>query len=152
MRSTEEIASDIVKLGPEFARTFNAMADLLAELEESMGWIEDLESLRTEISEFTSNVHGEVSELWEHWRNKELFEQSKKATAAGILLTNEAEEAADIVIRVMAYANRGAGSGLIARDRWEKFKVGFLDVGRAIVAKSAHINAKRERRHGGKQA
>ena len=148
-RSKMEIAKDIEATGLEFAPLMQKMSELLAELEESMGWLEGVEGAKQEAAEFTANVGGEVSEWREHWRNGVLFEQSKKGKAAGVLLTNEEEEVADIVIRAMAYAGRRVRTSPMTTAR--ALACGECKIGEAIVIKSL-INASRERRHGGKQA
>lgn len=148
-RSKMEIAKDIKATGLEFAPLMQRMSELLAELEESMGWLDGVDGAKQEAAEFTANVGGEVSEWWEHWRNGVLFEQSKKGKAAGVLLTNEEEEVADIVIRAMAYAGRRVRTSPMTTAR--ALACGECKIGEAIVIKSL-INASRERRHGGKQA
>lgn len=148
-RSKMEIAKDIEATGLEFAPLMQRMSELLAELEESMGWLDGVDGAKQEAAEFTANVGGEVSEWWEHWRNGVLFEQSKKGKAAGVLLTNEEEEVADIVIRAMAYAGRRVRTSPMTTAR--ALACGECKIGEAIVIKSL-INASRERRHGGKQA
>ena len=170
-RSKMEIAKDIEATGLEFAPLMQRMSELLAELEESMGWLDGVDGAKQEAAEFTANVGGEVSEWWEHWRNgvldlrallggglhrhqivvndQALFEQSKKGKAAGVLLTNEEEEVADIVIRAMAYAGRRVRTSPMTTAR--ALACGECKIGEAIVIKSL-INASRERRHGGKQA
>lgn len=150
-RSKSEIAKDIEVVGLEFAPLMQKMSELLAELEESMGWLEGVEGAKQEAAEFTANVGGEVSEWWEHWRNGVLFEQSKKGKAAGLLLTNEAEEVADIVIRTMAYAGRRVHASPMTTARALACGKCKILIGEAIVIKSL-INASRERRHGGKKA
>lgn len=155
-RSKMEIAKDIESTGLEFAPLMQKMSELLAELEESMGWLDGVDGAKQEAAEFTANVGGEVSEWWEHWRNGVLFEQSKKGKAAGVLLTNEEEEVADIVIRAMAYAGRRPRDSHVAANRRTHLRDNQHDdirlpIGEAIVIKSL-INASRERRHGGKQA
>jgi len=155
-RSKSEIAKDIEATGLKFAPLMQQMSELLAELEESMGWLDDVEGAKQEAAEFVANVGGEVSEWWEHWRNGVLFEQSKKAEKAGVELTNEAEEVADIIIRAMAYAGRRPRDSHVAANRRAHLRDNQHDdirlpIGEAIVIKSL-INTTRERRHGGKQA
>lgn len=150
-RSKLEIAKDIESVGLEFAPLIQKMSELLAELEESMGWLEGVEGAKQEAAEFTANVGGEVSEWWEHWRNGALFEQSKKGMAAGVPLTNEAEEVADIMIRAMAYAGRRVRTSPMTTARALACGECKIPIGEAIVIKSL-INASRERRHGGKKA
>lgn len=88
------------------------------------------------IAVMTSNLHGEVSELWEAYRSGKLNEPCDKAHKMKELgiepLTCIEEELADIVIRAM--------------DTAQEYGV---DLGRAIVAKDAY-NQTRPHRHGGK--
>lgn len=77
---------------------------------------------------FCSNLHGEVSELWEATRHGTLRAPCNK----GIPLTNAEEELADIVIRAMDTA----------------VTLG-IDLGRAIQIKSGY-NESREFMHGKK--
>lgn len=94
------------------------------------------------IASFTANLHGEVSEFWEAYRNGQLNEPCDKTEAMkeahegeGFLrLTCAEEELADIVIR--AFDAAGALG---------------IQLGRAIVAKH-NYNTTRSHRHGGKRA
>jgi NTP pyrophosphatase (non-canonical NTP hydrolase) len=79
---------------------------------------------------WVANLHGEVSELWEAYRNGKLDEPCDK----GIPLTNAEEELADIVIRAFDTAGQ----------------LGF-DIERAILVKLEY-NASRPYLHGGKKA
>lgn len=85
-------------------------------------------------AEYCSNLHGEVSELWEAYRAGNLSNECDKApkmTAANVrVLTCAEEELADIIIRAFDTA---IGLG--------------IDIGRAIHDKSEY-NATRPRMHG----
>ena len=85
-----------------------------------------------------ANLHGEVSELWEAYResrlNVECDKGDKMREASVPVLTCAEEELADIVIRAL--------------DTAVELRV---DIGRAVVAKMA-FNATRSHRHGGKVA
>ncbi len=85
-----------------------------------------------------SNLHGEISELWEAYRDGKLdkpCDKSEKMAAMGLpVITCAAEELADTVIR--------------AFDTADYHKI---DIGQAILAKM-RFNAKREFKHGGKLA
>lgn len=81
-------------------------------------------------AEFCSNLHGEVSELWEAYRKGEL----KKKCDKPISLSCAAEELADIIIRAMDTA----------------VTLG-IDIGEAIAEKDRY-NQTRPFKHGGKKA
>jgi NTP pyrophosphatase (non-canonical NTP hydrolase) len=87
-------------------------------------------TLRQHMGEWIANLHGEVSELWEAYRNRTLFLPCDKACD----LTNAEEELADTAIRCMDTA----------------VSLG-VDLGRAIRIKSEY-NRGRPRLHGGKLA
>jgi len=80
--------------------------------------------------EMCANIHGEVSELWEAYRNSKLASPCDKLCG----LTCAEEELADIVIRVMDLAG-----------------VMKISLGAAIQAKS-NYNRTRPHRHGDKKA
>lgn len=90
------------------------------------------------VSSLVANLHGEVSEFWEAFRNGKLSEPCDKAEKMDELglttLTCAEEELADIVIR--AFDAAGALR---------------IDLGRAIIVKH-NYNTTRSHRHGGKQA
>ncbi len=89
---------------------------------------------RSEIENFaiwTTNIHGEVSELWEAARKGELTQHCGKV---GCDLSCEEEEIADIIIRALDLA---AARG--------------LDIGQAVLAKHLY-NCSRPHMHGGKKA
>jgi NTP pyrophosphatase (non-canonical NTP hydrolase) len=84
----------------------------------------------------TANLHSEVSELWESFRNGTLnhdCDKSEKMKAAGLSpLTNLEEEIADIVIRALDTARENG-----------------IDVGNAVRVKDAY-NQTRPHMNGGK--
>lgn len=82
------------------------------------------------IGSWIANLHGEVSELWEAYRNRKLFLKCDKACD----LTCAEEELADIMIRCM---DTSVALG--------------VDLGRAIRIKSEY-NRSRPHKHGGKLA
>ena len=84
------------------------------------------------VSEFIANLHGEVSELWEAYRNHKLSDPCGKATLEP--LTCAEEELADIIIRALDTA-----------VTWD------IDIEHAIAVKMAY-NRTREHKHGGKAA
>jgi NTP pyrophosphatase (non-canonical NTP hydrolase) len=95
---------------------------------EKDGDIYDSENGR--FGEFCSNLHGEVSELWEAWRKGNLYNPCDKP----IDLCCAAEELADIIIRAMDTA----------------VTLG-IDIGEAIANKDAY-NQTRPYKHGDKKA
>jgi NTP pyrophosphatase (non-canonical NTP hydrolase) len=89
-------------------------------------------------SVFSANLHGEVSEFWEAFRDGTLNEPCDKAhkmEALGLQpLTCAEEEIADALIRTLDTANAFG-----------------VDVAKAVAAKIAY-NATRPKLHGGKKA
>ena len=87
---------------------------------------------------YTSNLHGEISELWEAYRKGQLNEPCDKAEemkSYGLpVLTSIEEELADIVIRAL-----------------ETARIHDVDMARAVAIKDA-FNQERPHRHGGKKA
>ena len=81
-------------------------------------------------AEFISNIHGEVSELWEAYRRGNLFEKCDKP----IQLTCLEEELADIIIRALDTARTHG-----------------IDIANAVQVKSDY-NETRSYKHGGKRA
>jgi NTP pyrophosphatase (non-canonical NTP hydrolase) len=118
--------------------TLNKIADAVHELAWKKGWHSDSETEDAFIERACNNLHNEVSELHEAWRNNELHEPCDKRNdmeLAGISpLTFIEEEFADIIIRVL--------------DNCRKLKV---DIQSAVERKHAY-NATRAQRHGGKRS
>lgn len=85
-----------------------------------------------------NNIHNEISELHEHWRNNQLFSLCDKTEKIKMLglepLTNLEEELADIMIRVMDTA----------------VHLG-IDIQKSIITKQIY-NRSRPFRHGGKKS
>lgn len=83
---------------------------------------------------WTVNLHGEVSELWEAARRNSLLKpcdkHSEMCEQFHDSLTNEEEEMADIIIRVLDMA-----------------KACHVDIGRAVILKHLY-NASRPHMHG----
>jgi len=104
------------------------------------GWHDEDANLsqRDLIGGWVSNLHGEVSEFWEAFRDGKLHKPCDKAermAAAGLApLTCAEEELADVVIRAFDDA-QALG----------------IDIERAIALKHAY-NKTRPHRHGGKLA
>lgn len=115
----------------------NSLADHVSKVATSKGFHDpDMEAQG--FSRYVSNLHGEVSELWEACRKGNLHEPCDKAEEMrgfGLEpLTCLEEELADIIIRALDVA-------------------GFhgVDVGKAVAVKDA-FNQTRSHRHGGKLA
>lgn len=94
------------------------------------GFHENDDLTGSRFADFTSNLHGEVSELWEAYRKGKLFMQCDKP----IPLSCAAEELADIVIRCLDTA---ATLG--------------IDLGKSIMIKDSY-NQTRPYKHGDKKA
>jgi len=113
------------------------MAGLVHVLACTKGWHNAEETEDAFINRCCNNLHDEVSELHEAWRNNRLHEPCDKAeamSAQGIEpLTCAEEELADIIIRAMDDAR----------------KLG-IDIESAVVRKHA-FNKTRPNRHGGKR-
>jgi NTP pyrophosphatase (non-canonical NTP hydrolase) len=116
----------------------NGIADAVHELAWKKGWHSDSETEDAFIERACNNLHNEVSELHEAWRNNELHKPCDKTNdmeLAGISpLTFIEEEFADIIIRTL--------------DNCRKLKV---DIQSAVERKHAY-NATRAQRHGGKRS
>ena len=119
-------------------KTLNELADAVHAQAWAKGWHSETEDLNASLERACNNLHDEVSELHEAWRNGQLHEPCDKAAKmveAGIApLTCIEEEMADIIIRSL--------------DTARKFKVDIQD---AIERKHA-FNATRAFRHGGKRS
>ena len=120
------------------ADTINAIAEKLHGLAREKGWYDDAETDGQYMARACSNLHGEVSELWEAHRGGRLHSDCDKGAAmqsAGIMALNcMEEELADVFIRCLDTAQRMR-----------------VDIGRAVMLKHA-FNATRGHRHGGKLA
>ena len=118
--------------------TLNEIADAVHELAIKQGWFDDNPNEDVFIERVCNNLHDEISELHEAWRNgtlDDLCDKATKMTAAGIpVLTCVEEELADIVIRAL--------------DAARQLKV---DIQWAVKVKH-EFNATRPRRHGGKRS
>jgi NTP pyrophosphatase (non-canonical NTP hydrolase) len=118
--------------------TLNSIADAVHELAWRKGWHNVKETEDAFIERACNNLHNEVSELHEAWRNNQLRSHCDKTVemiAAGIEpLTCIEEEMADIIIRVL--------------DNARKLDV---DIQSAVERKHA-FNATRSQRHGGKKS
>lgn len=120
-------------------RSLNEWASAVWALAEEKGFRDDYDpTSREAIAIYCTNLHGEVSELWEAFRAGKLYEPCDKATkmaAAGIQpLTCVDEELADIIIRALDVA------AALGRD---------IDM--AVMSKHAY-NKTRPFKHGGKRA
>ncbi len=138
--SKDSIRECSLELAFDAALGLNVLAMLAWQVSHDKGWHLE-EDFALTFAQFTSNVHGEVSELWEAWRDGKLDKPCDKAEgmrALGLsddfILTSEEEELADIVIRVLDYA--------------VKRKV---DLAKAVMVKTLY-NATRPARHGGNAA
>ena len=119
-------------------QTLNAIADAVHALAWQKGWHSKDEDMDAFLERACNNLHDEVSELHEAWRNGDLYklcDKAEKMRENGIEpLTCIEEEMADIVIRVL--------------DNARKFGV---DIQSAVERKHAY-NATRAFRHGGKKS
>lgn len=111
-------------------KTLNEIADAVHALAWEKGWHNKTENEDTFVERMCNNLHDEVSELHEAWRNNNLRDSCLKP----IPLTCLEEEMADIVIRTLDNAR----------------KLG-VDIQRAIEIKH-EFNATRKIRHGGKRS
>lgn len=118
--------------------TINEVADAVHLLAWKAGWHSNDENEDAFVERMCNNLHDEVSELHEAWRNNELREPCDKAgkmAEAGLLpLTCLEEELADIVIRVFDNAR----------------KLG-VDI-RSAIERKHKFNKTRSFRHGGKKS
>lgn len=121
-----------------FRVTINEIADAVHDLAKSKGWHNPDESEDAFVERACNNLHDEVSELHEAWRNNRLHKPCDKADkmlAAGVEpLTCIEEEFADIIIRALDNCRRLG-----------------VDIDKAIRAKH-EFNATRAHRHGGKRS
>ncbi len=112
---------------------FNHMMHRVHENNVIKGWIDD----EPQIGNYIANIHGEVSQLWEAYRNHKLDTPCDKSESMhsqfGEIISFKEEEIADIIIRALDTAH----------------KMGITNIGRAIRLKHQY-NRTREFRHGGK--
>ncbi len=105
--------------------TLNEIADAVHELAWEKGWHEASETEDQFIERMCNNLHNEVSELHEAWRNNKLNAQCDKAR--DMLkqqikpLTCKEEEMADIVIRILDNARKLGVDILSAIQRKHEF-------------------------------
>ena len=121
-------------------KTLNEIADAVHALAWEKGWHTDgaLYSEDAFVERACNNLHDEVSELHEAWRNNQLRAPCDKAAKMAEIdippLSCIEEELADIVIRVLDNARRLGVDIQSAIERKHKF------------------NATRSHRHGGKRS
>lgn len=148
-RATEQQRHELAAMQPEislpagqlepFTVALNAMATEIHRLARFKKWhAQDATDDAAFMMRAVANLHGEVSELWEAFRNHTLCDHCDKSAdmvAAGLPpLTNLEEELADIIIRVLDDAARLG-----------------VNIGRAVAIKH-RFNFSRPDRHGGKAA
>lgn len=119
---------------PEAFAALNELADHVYDTARSKGFHDD----PVPLSISTANLHSEVSEMWEAFRNNSLHsfcDKSEKMKAIGLNpLTNLEEELADIVIRALDTARENG-----------------IDIGNAVRVKDLY-NKSRPHKNGGKAA
>lgn len=119
-------------------KTLNEIADAVYQQAWSSGWHSDVDTEDAFVERACNNLHDEVSELHEAWRNgtlRDACDKASKMLEVGIIpLTCIEEEYADILIRVL--------------DNCRKLGV---DIQSAVERKHAY-NATRAFRHGGKKS
>lgn len=108
----------------------NKIAAIVHDNARAKGFWDDPETLIQTVARTATNIHGEVSELWEAARRGQLTALCDK----GIDLTCAEEEIADGIIRYLDLA-----------------RVLGIDAGRAVQLKHQY-NTTRPHRHGGKLA
>jgi NTP pyrophosphatase (non-canonical NTP hydrolase) len=118
-------------------KTLNEIANAVYDLAWQKGWHSDEEKEDAFIERACNNLHDEVSELHESWRNNQLrlpCDKAEKMKELGLKpLTCIEEEFADIVIRVL--------------DDCKKLSI---DIQNAIEVKHLY-NKSRSYRHGNKR-
>lgn len=118
--------------------SINAVTDIVHQNAKDHGFHNFDEPEAGFIARTVSNMHAEISEFWEAFRNGTLHEPCDKAEKMKALglpqLTCAEEELADVIIRAL--------------DTAERLK---LDIGQAVAAKHAY-NVTRSHRHGNKAA
>jgi NTP pyrophosphatase (non-canonical NTP hydrolase) len=119
---------------PDAFDALNELADHVFDTAKTKGFHDD----PVPMSVSAANLHSEVSELWEAFRNNSLnsfCDKAEKMKALGLSpLTNLEEEIADIVIRALDTARENG-----------------IDVGNAVRVKDAY-NKTRPHKNGGKAA
>lgn len=119
-------------------KDINQIADMVHDLAISKGWHDARETEDHFVERTCNNLHDEVSELHEAWRNNrlhELCDKSDKMCELNITpLTCLEEELADGVIRYL--------------DAAVKLHVDIY----AAICKKHLFNTSREKRHGGKRS
>jgi NTP pyrophosphatase (non-canonical NTP hydrolase) len=120
---------------PSVVAALNTLAEHVYSVSSSKGFhdddIEDVLLDEGYEARYVANLHGEVSELWEAYRNGTFHTKCDKV---GLELTCAEEELADILIRTL--------------DTARALKI---DIGHAVREKDAY-NQGRSFRHGGKKA
>ncbi len=122
-----------IKDATPIINTLNGLAELAHNCAKDHGF-HDANADRSTIENFaiwTTNIHGEVSELWEAARNNTLDQPCDKPA---LTLTCEEEELADIILRTLDLAK--------ARN---------VNIGLAVIMKY-NFNLDRPHKHGSKLA
>lgn len=123
----------MTQLTPRDAKVITSMSIVVHMLALEKHWHdEDRNNDDAYIKRAVANLHGEVSEFWEAYRNGNLNKPCDKGEKCPLSCAEE--ELADLVIRAMDMAARLN-----------------IDLGNAIVVKHAY-NTTRPARHGGKLA
>jgi NTP pyrophosphatase (non-canonical NTP hydrolase) len=115
-------------------KTLNEIADSVHALAWEKGWHSEEEKEDAFLERACNNLHDEISELHEAWRNNKLHEPCDKASKMCYALTCIEEEFADIIIRAL--------------DNCRKLNI---DIQKAIEIKHEY-NKTRTQRHGGKKS
>lgn len=110
-------------------KTLNKIADAVHDLAWKKGFHKSLETEDAYIERMCNNLHNEVSELHEAWRNNRLRERCDKPS---LVLSCLEEELADIIIRALDNSRRLN-----------------IDIQRAVELKHAY---NKTRRHGNKKS
>lgn len=114
--------------------TLNEIANIVHTNAKIKGFHPEDETIHQFMANQCSNLHGEVSELWEAWRAGKEFDpcdKAEKMTEQGIYPLNcSEEELADIIIRALDLSARLG-----------------IDISRAVLAKHQY-NMNRPYKHG----